>query len=314
MLNVEDLTIKTLIDNTASISNIMAEWGLSIYLNLPGLNILFDTGAGNHGVLLHNMRVMGVNPKDIDYVVLSHGHQDHTGGLREFFQEHFYQTEGKELEVICHPQAMAPQYTRGTGSFGCPFTEEELARFGVQFTFNRKPVWLNEGVVISGEIPMVNDFETIGEGFFREMPAAGKEIAVLEEELRFPRQGKKFKKDKEIIDDQAIFIKTNLGLIIILGCAHRGMINTVRHGQNITGMEDVYLVIGGTHLYGASTDRMAATVREIKEIGIEKVGVSHCTGLTSACVLAGHLGTTFFNNNAGSIITFPAGKIRYRKF
>ncbi|HHY10268.1 MAG TPA: MBL fold metallo-hydrolase [Firmicutes bacterium] len=314
MLNVEDITIKALIDNTASVSNVMAEWGLSIYLNLPDLNILFDTGAGNQGVLLHNMRAMGVAPKDIDYLVLSHGHQDHTGGLREFFQEHFYQTKGKELEVICHPQAMAPQYTRGTGSFGCPFTEEELARFGARFSFNKEPVWLSEDVVISGEIPLVNDFETIGEGFFREMPAGDRGPAVSEEELRFPGRGKKFKKDTEIIDDQAIFIKTNLGLIIILGCAHRGMINTIRRAQNITGMADVHLVIGGTHLYGASKERMAATVREIKTIGIEKVGVSHCTGLSSACILAGHLGTTFFNNNAGSTITFPAGKIRYRKF
>ncbi|NLJ79427.1 MAG: hypothetical protein GX335_00155 [Firmicutes bacterium] len=80
------------------------------------------------------------------------------------------------------------------------------------------------------------------------MPAKDRGSAVSEEELRFPSQGKKFKKDTKIRDDQAIFIKTNLGLITILDCAHRGMINTIRRAQNITGVPDVCLVIGGTHL------------------------------------------------------------------
>lgn len=311
---MQDITIKTLIDNTAAVSNVMAEWGLSIHLELDGLKILFDTGAGNQGVLLHNMAVMKVASQEIDYLVLSHGHQDHTGGLRDFFQKYFYQNPDKDLEVICHPQAMEPQYVRRTGSFGCPFTPEELERFGAKFAFNKNPVWLNENVVISGEIPMVNEFETIGARFYKEGAEDEEKRAVSEDELRFQSHGRLLFRDTEIIDDQGIFIKTNLGLIIILGCAHRGFINTVRHAQNITGVEDVHLVIGGTHLYGASPERMEATVQMIKDLAIKKVGVSHCTGLVSACVLARDLGDVFFHNNAGSIITFPNGQIRYREF
>lgn len=102
-----------------------------------------------------------------------------------------------------------------------------------------------------------------------------------------------------------ISIKTERGLIIVLGCAHRGMMNTVHHARELTGMDDVHMVVGGTHLVGASDHQMQCTIDELKRTRVARVGVSHCTGLASAAKLAVALGPeVLFHNNAGNVITF----------
>jgi 7,8-dihydropterin-6-yl-methyl-4-(beta-D-ribofuranosyl)aminobenzene 5'-phosphate synthase len=93
--------------------------------------------------------------------------------------------------------------------------------------------------------------------------------------------------------------------VIILGCAHRGPINTVRHAQQITGVEQVHTVVGGTHLLRASEERVLITAAAFQEMGARRVGVSHCTGLHSAMLLAQQLGDVFFFNNTGTSITVP---------
>ena len=100
-----------------------------------------------------------------------------------------------------------------------------------------------------------------------------------------------------------VIIKTNEGLVIILGCAHRGAINTVRHAQEITGVTSIHTVIGGTHLLHASEERVLRTGIALQELGVQRVGVSHCTGLPSAMLLAHQLGEAFFFNNTGTSIT-----------
>ena len=87
-------------------------------------------------------------------------------------------------------------------------------------------------------------------------------------------------------DDQALFLKSEKGLFIILGCAHRGIINTIRHAQKLTGLEPLYAVIGGTHLISVSAERTDSTIAELLSLGIEKLGVSHCTGLPASAILA----------------------------
>jgi len=102
-------------------------------------------------------------------------------------------------------------------------------------------------------------------------------------------------------DDQAIFIKTEKGLVVILGCAHRGIINTVNHAKKLTGVEKIYTIVGGTHLMGSSDDRLDFTISELKKSDIQKLGVSHCTGMAIAVKLAQAFGDIFFFNNAGTI-------------
>jgi 7,8-dihydropterin-6-yl-methyl-4-(beta-D-ribofuranosyl)aminobenzene 5'-phosphate synthase len=112
-------------------------------------------------------------------------------------------------------------------------------------------------------------------------------------------------RNDDLLDDRALIIKTDEGLVIILGCAHRGAINTVRHAQDITGVRLIHTVMGGTHLINASEERVLRTGIALQELGVQRVGVSHCTGLPSAMLLAQQLGEAFFFNNTGTSITVP---------
>jgi len=103
-------------------------------------------------------------------------------------------------------------------------------------------------------------------------------------------------------DDLALVIKSQTGLIVVLGCGHRGMINTLHHAQKITGVEQIHMVVGGTHLLHASREQMDLTIAELKRLDIQKIGVSHCTGLQAAATLFKEFGDKFFFNNAGNII------------
>ncbi len=318
MIEMDNILIKTLIDNTAATPFVMAEWGLSIFIKVGEKNILFDTGAGNSQVLLHNMKAMDVDPKEIDLLVLSHGHQDHTGGLRPFFENLYYKNKDKKIDVISHPAALRPEYVKGIGNFGCPYTKEELMKFGARFKLTKDPTWITDDIITSGEVPMTNDYEKVGKAFYREAgdeSVPNKNIINDEEILGFKPVDKNFVQDEELIDDQAIFLKTELGLIIILGCAHRGTINTISHAQEVTGMDKVYMVIGGTHTSGVSEYRMNSTIEKLKRLNVRKVGVSHCTGSVSGCILSSSLRKdVFFHNNAGSVIRFDNNKLKVNEF
>lgn len=317
MKNINDITIKTIIDNTAAVPMVMAEWGLSIYIDTGDKKILFDTGAGNSDVLVNNMKVLDINPEEIDVVVLSHGHQDHTGGLRSFLKKMHFVSPEKKIDVICHPSAMEPQYVKNIGSFGCPYTVEELQRYGAVFKFVTEPYNITEDIFFSGEIPMINDYEETGDAFFRLEGSnwANGETIENNKILNFNDSDQKYVQDNYVIDDASIYIKTSKGLIIILGCAHRGFINTINHATEVTKMKNVYLVIGGTHTSGISDYRMKSSVEALKSLKVQKVGVSHCTGQIAGCKLSNELGEDiFFHNNAGSVIKFKNNKIDFNKF
>jgi 7,8-dihydropterin-6-yl-methyl-4-(beta-D-ribofuranosyl)aminobenzene 5'-phosphate synthase len=292
MISINDIQIKTISENTAATPLVMAEWGLSMEIQLGSRKILFDTGAGNINVLRHNMMVMRVDPTEISSIVLSHAHQDHTGGLRYFLSQRACQT-ADNISIYCHPKTLEPTYVKSPvlnnayRFFGCPFCVEEIRRYNANFSLSKDPIELaGKDVMTSGEIPMINDYENVGFTFFN-------------------KDNEGYQLDTEMIDDLAMFIQTNRGLLIILGCAHRGMINTIHHAQKITGIDEIYMVVGGTHLANATKERMDQTIDELKRLNIKKIGVSHCTGLTSGAYLQRELGHhVFFNNNAGSVIRF----------
>jgi 7,8-dihydropterin-6-yl-methyl-4-(beta-D-ribofuranosyl)aminobenzene 5'-phosphate synthase len=116
--------------------------------------------------------------------------------------------------------------------------------------------------------------------------------------------GKGFQPD-ELLDDQALIITAEVGLIVILGCAHRGIINTLYHAQQLTGVKKVHTVLGGCHLMDASSERIRLTIAALRDMGVQKLGVSHCTGLPAACLMAQEFGNKFFFNNAGTVINLP---------
>jgi len=275
-----EIKITTLSENTAN-AGFLGEWGLSILVEADGVQVLVDTGLSFTAV--HNARLMDLDLTTIDKIVLSHGHVDHTGGLQDVLSL----TSG--VEIIAHPDVWADKYNRrseGTErAVGVPFTREELEALGARFNLVRESVHITGNILTTGEIPMVTGYEEIDSHLF-------------------VKEGDEFRPDP-LADDLALIIDTEFGLVVILGCAHRGIINTLRHARNLTGKELVYAVIGGTHLIGASEERLEKTIADLKEMGVQRLGVSHCTGFPASARLAQEFGDIFFLNNAGTRLTLP---------
>jgi 7,8-dihydropterin-6-yl-methyl-4-(beta-D-ribofuranosyl)aminobenzene 5'-phosphate synthase len=272
----------TLSENTAFVMprGLLGEWGLSVLVERDDRKVLLDAGASISAA--RNGGLLGVNWDRIDAIVLSHGHYDHTGGLREVLTR-----IRKRIKVIAHPDVFDAKFIQMSKDqspvyIGVPFQKAELESLGADFQLTSEPVWLSENVVTSGEIPMITDFETIDPG-----------LCVREDGEMIPDPLK---------DDQALFIKTSRGLVVVLGCAHRGTINTLHHARNVTGVETIHTVVGGTHLIRASELQMEMTIAALKEFGVQRLGVSHCTGMPAAMRLAQEFGPGFFFNNSGSVI------------
>jgi 7,8-dihydropterin-6-yl-methyl-4-(beta-D-ribofuranosyl)aminobenzene 5'-phosphate synthase len=272
------INITTLAENTANFGY-LGEWGLSIFLEVDGVNILFDTGLGVSAA--YNARLLGVDLKSVEKIVLSHGHSDHTGGLRDILRE-----KGA-VDIIAHPDIWEDKYYSFgeiNHFIGIPFRREELESLGARFNLTREPAWITDRVCTTGEIPMVTDYEEIDPG-----------LAVRKDNHLIPDQ---------LADDLALAIKTEAGLIVILGCGHRGLINTLKHARNLTGEKRIKVVIGGIHLFLASEERLIRTSADLREMGIERLGVSHCTGFKASSWLAQEFGDIFFLNNAGTRLSF----------
>jgi 7,8-dihydropterin-6-yl-methyl-4-(beta-D-ribofuranosyl)aminobenzene 5'-phosphate synthase len=275
-----EIRITTLSENTANYG-FLAEWGLSILVEVGAARILVDTGLSFSAT--HNAQLLGVDLSAIDHIVLSHGHADHTGGLREVLRRM------GEADVIAHPDIWASKYARRRPEderyVGIPFSREDMESLGAHFNLGREPVHIADRAMTTGEIPMVSGYEEIDNNLF-----------VKEGGMLLP--------DK-LADDLTLVIDADFGLVVILGCAHRGIVNTLRHAQGLTGKELVYAAIGGTHLFRAPDEQLRRTIVELRGMGLQRLGVSHCTGFRASALLAQEFGDAFFLNNAGTRLTLP---------
>lgn len=279
------IRFSTIAENSVSWLGLLAEWGLSILVETDDTSVLVDTGRSM--VAAHNARIMGTDVKKIDKIMFSHGHEDHTGGLVDLLR--LRSMLEAPLEVIAHPDVWAPKYWRSSdgsrhGYIGIPYARKLAESLGASFRLTPEPVWITDRIVTSGEVPMLNDFEEIDAN------------ACVQTDAGYAAD--------PLNDDQSLFIKSDKGLIIVAGCAHRGIVNTMKHAQKITGCHDVYAIIGGIHLFGASQHRIQLTVEEIKRLDVQRIGVSHCTGPSASARLAHELGDRFFFNQAGTCTEF----------
>ncbi len=275
-----EIKLTTLCENSVG-GHCLGEWGLSVFVEADGQQILFDTGGG--ASLAHNVQVLRVDLAAADRIVISHGHYDHTGGLNAALQ-----LAGPK-EIVAHPDIWAPKYGRMESNrenyVGIPFVREKLEAMGAVFKLTDQPVKLSEHITTTGVIPRLNDYE------------------IVEEYLLVKENGRL--RQDELNDDLALVIDADFGLVVVLGCAHHGIVNTLQHAMKLTGKDRVYAAIGGTHLVHASPERIALTAAALKEMGVQYLGVSHCTGFGAASYLYQEFGRGFFMNNAGTRLVLP---------
>lgn len=238
----------------------LAEHGLSWLLEVDGEQILFDAGPSD--VFLRNAVRMGLSLKGVDTVVLSHGHYDHGNGL-------VWLDRDPPRRLVCHPEAFEGKFRRGTMSWlGLPLTREEAAqRF--RLALSRKPVQLTEHLYFLGEVPRVTPFESKRTAFVR-------------------RDGS----DDWMSDDSGVAVVTPQGLVVITGCGHAGICNTVLHAREVTGIHEVRAVMGGFHLK-EDDEVTRATVAWLAEQGVRQAWPSHCTELPALSRFHEHFGNVF---------------------
>ena len=307
---VERVEITTLIDNYVDVllrdtdivtrpphaageeilrDTLVAEHGLSllitVYQGTKTRSILFDTGYSQIGVP-HNIALLGIDLQSIEAIVLSHAHMDHTGSLRKI-------TEGIKgpVTLVVHPGAfLFPRYVeRDDGErhrFPRTLSREELAAERVEILESKAPILMaDNGVMVTGEVERTTGFE-------KGLPGA-----LLE------REGKMMQ--DPISDDQALVLNLKeKGLVVISGCSHSGIINTILHAQKLTGLKDVHALLGGFHLTGPAFEPIIEkTISELKNLAPEVIVPMHCTGWKAIQRLSQEFPSAFVLNSVGSKIT-----------
>ena len=269
---------------------ILAEHALSLVIRLykdnKQYNILFDAGRSKEAIR-QNIQVLGLDLSQLDAVILSHGHGDHYGGL--FAASRFI---GKNVPLIAHPDAFLEHYrTQPDGEIlkrGYRLEEDALEKTGFTLTKSSGPSTLASGqLMITGEVERTTDFEFPPANTFIEHEQGTLDVDIVR-------------------DDQSLVIHLKgKGLVVISGCAHSGIINTLRYAQKITGVSKIYAVLGGFHLAGAGVkEKTEKTIEEMIELAPEVIVPMHCTSLASIISIQQAMPDAFLLNSVGTTFTF----------
>ncbi len=273
--------VTTIVENTVQMGKgLLGEHGLSFLIETGNEKILFDTGQGMS--LINNLKIMNHSAEDISKIVLSHGHYDHTGGVNVLMGM------GAKFSLFAHPDVFCHKYSfypnRGYMPIGFNATPELLTRKGIELCLDDDTATVAPGIITSGVIAQNTDFEQVE-----------KSLCV--------KDGDAFAPDP-LADDRCLLLDTREGTVVLLGCAHRGLINTLTRVREITGSPKIHAVIGGTHLVRASDTQIAQTIEALRFFNPDMICPSHCTGIRATVALANAFGNRSFPCNVGTSFSF----------
>ncbi|MBP2134279.1 7,8-dihydropterin-6-yl-methyl-4-(beta-D-ribofuranosyl)aminobenzene 5'-phosphate synthase [Methanomicrobium sp. W14] len=265
------------------------EPALSFYIEDCGKKILFD--AGYSDVFIKNAEKLGIDLLSLDFIVLSHGHCDHTGGL-EFLKKMFEEAEingfsHKRPVLVAHPLVFRSIYEEGFGEIGSPLKKEDAKAF-CELKLSRNPVRITENLVFLGEIRESCEFE--------EPHSAGVSVADSGEVLPDFQP-----------DDSALVFSGKNGLCVITGCSHKGICSILKQAGKVSGRDDYFCVIGGFHLLEAEKERLYETGKFLGNAGISFIYPCHCTDFKAKAALSKFVEVK--EAGCGLVLSTMAGKI-----
>jgi len=253
---------------------LLGEYGFSCHLRTDQGNFLFDSGGGQ--TIINNAERLGIDLKNLQGILLSHGHLDHTGGLKKVL------AQCGAVPIYAHQDLFTQRYSHNgkqARDIGIPWNQKELEQLGATFHLSENPSTVAPGIMLSGTIPRIHQEES-----------GDPNLVIISDNQYVP---------DPLHDDLSLFINTSNGLVILLGCAHAGLLNIINHALKITGQDKIHLILGGTHLKFCEKEQMDATLMRLAELDIDRIGAAHCTGLRSATILAEHFSKQFFHASVG---------------
>jgi 7,8-dihydropterin-6-yl-methyl-4-(beta-D-ribofuranosyl)aminobenzene 5'-phosphate synthase len=266
----------------------IAEHGFSLLVQVQQDDktsaVLFDGGASRKGII-NNFDALEADPEDIQAIILSHGHFDHTMGLPDFIER----LGARTVPVVLHPDVYLERkllLPNGAEFVLPPPRVEDFRREYIAVIEEPEPSMLvNDMVLVSGEIARTTEFE-------RGVP------------IHYAKRNDIWEPDPLIMDDQCLIINVrDKGLVIITGCGHSGIINTIVHAQALTGIQSVYAVIGGFHLSGELFEpTIPATIAALQEIEPNYIMPGHCTGWLAIHEIARAMPEAFIPNSVGTTL------------
>jgi 7,8-dihydropterin-6-yl-methyl-4-(beta-D-ribofuranosyl)aminobenzene 5'-phosphate synthase len=274
---VTNFIITVLVEDRSDFQGLRPEHGLSLLLEIKGEKWLFD--AGQSGLVVENARNLGIDLSEMDGIILSHGHYDHTGGLKSVLGE------TGDIPVYAHPGIFRERFSRNkygrTKPVGLPFSRDLLEKSGARFSLSAAGREIYPGIYLSGEIPRRTSFER------------GDPFLVIRDEKRYLAD--------PFIDDQFLTIDCDDGVIMITGCCHAGLINSLMEVRELHPGKRIKAIVGGLHLRAADQTMLAKIIGALEPFAPEEIIAGHCTGPAAESYMASAFGRRFHEMKTGAV-------------